>query len=148
MNLFGLNINVNLRDRASSGVRALGNALGNVRENANRAVNSMRGLNQEVEDTAQAFELTADETEALSRIMNGASSYANSLDRQMQRLAHTLGQEVPESTREAYATMFMFRDEMRKAKRAFGAYSPEVMNARNRLNEYILSMDDAICEDS
>ena len=143
MNLFGLNINVNLRDRASSGVRALGNALGNVRENANRAVNSMRGLNQEVEDTAQAFELTADETEALSRIMNGASSYANSLDRQMQRLAHTLGQEVPESTCEAYATMFMFRDEMRKAKRAFGAYSPEVMNARNRLNEYILSMDDA-----
>ena len=143
MNLFGLNINVNLRDRASSGARALGSALGSVRENANRAVNSMRGLNQEVEDTAQAFELTAEETQALSRIMNGASTYANKLDRQMQRLAYTLGEEVPESTREAYATMFMFRDEMRKAKRAFGAYSPEVMNARNRLNEYILSMDDA-----
>lgn len=143
MNLFGLNINVNLKDRATSGVRALGSALTNVRDNASRAVNAMKGLNQEVEETADAFELTAEETQALSRIMNGASSYANAFERQMKRLAYTLGEEVPESTREAYSTMFMFRDEIRKAKRAFGAYSPEVMTARNRLNEYVLSMDDA-----
>ena len=141
-NLFGLNINVNLRDRASSGVRALGSALTNVRTQASRAVDSMRGLNQEAEETTQAFELTSDEVDALARIMNGSSHYANKLHREMQRLSYTLGTEVPDSTREAYSTMYMLRNEIRKTKRAFGAYSPEVMNARNRLNEYLLSMDD------
>lgn len=73
---------------------------------------------------------------------SGYTKETQKLQRQLEMLKYQLGGEVPQATQEAYQKMFQLNQEVRQATRQYGRYSPEVMKAKNALNEFALGLDD------
>lgn len=86
---------------------------------------------------------TLDAHNKLEGVFGKTYNSANKFERKMQQLAHQLGGEVPENLRKAYAEMFTLQDEVRRASRAYGKYSHQVMIARDNLAKWGLGLDDA-----
>lgn len=140
-NLFGIGILLELRDQVSNRLRGVSSALEETETQAEQTARSFNDLQDVLRDDS-GFQLSSSESEALGRVMNGTSREAEKFQRRMQRLSGILGGEMPESTRKAYATMQMLNMEMRRTRRAYGSYSAEAMEARNRMTEFALAMDD------
>lgn len=140
-NLFGIGILLELKDKVSQKLTALSRSLDDVQSEADETVRSMNKLDG-VLKSGSSFELTSRESQALTNVLEGTSRTAYGFGRQMDRLSYYLGGEVSESTKTAYATMYALRSEVKKTSRQYGKYSMETMEARNRLHEFALSMDD------
>lgn len=108
-----------------------------------KATESLTKLEEELNGVNKTTEQTAKKTKKMKTSLSEAEKEAIKLERQMEKLKHQLGGEVPQATQEAYAKMYQFRQEIRSTSRQFGKYSPEVQKARNALNEYVLGLDDA-----
>lgn len=140
-NLFGIGILLEIRDQVSQRLTRVSDSLEDVQTEADRTVQSVNQLNSVLRD-GSSFQLSARESQALSSMLDGTSRSATSFQRRMQMMSHHLGGELSENTRLAYATMSALQSEVKKTSRQFGAYSSETMEARNRLTEFGLSLDD------
>lgn len=141
-NLFGIGILLEVRDQISERLNRVTRTLEDTQDEAERTARSFNDLSDVMQE-GNGFELTARESEALGRTLSGTSRDAEKFNRRMQSVAHTLGGEVPESTRRAYATMQMLNREVRTSGRSYGRYSQETIEARNRVNEFALGLNDA-----
>lgn len=140
-NLFGIGILFEVRDKMSNALRGVSRALDNTETQANQTVNAVNRLQSCLSNTS-GFTLSTREAQTLDNMLNGTSRQAESLQRRMQYMAHYMGGEMSESTKTAYATMFALREEIRQTQRQFGKYSVETMEARNRLTEFALALND------
>ena len=140
-NLFGIGILLEIRDQVSQRLTRVSDSLEDVQTEADRTVQSVNQLNSVLRD-GSSFQLSARESQALSSMLDGTSRSATSFQRRMQMMSNQLGGELSENTRLAYATMYALQSEVKKTSRQFGAYSLETMEARNRLTEFGLSLDD------
>jgi phage-related protein len=125
--------------QATNGVS---DALRSTSDSASRARSAFDSVRQVTSSTSNAFD---DITSSASRTRSEFSRTtreAQRFERQMQRLEYELGGEVPQATRDAYQEMYRLRSEMRNARRYYGSYSREAMEARNAMTEFALSLDD------
>ena len=125
--------------QATNGVS---DALRSTSDSASRARSAFDSVRQVTSSTSNAFD---DITSSASRTRSEFSRTtreAQRFERQMQRLEYELGGEVPQATREAYQEMYRLRGEVRNARRYYGSYSQEAMQARNAMTEFALSLDD------
>ena len=140
-NLFGIGILFELRDNIGNRLRGISRSLEETETQAEQTAHSINSL-QNVLQEGSSFQLTARETQRLSSLLEGTSREAESFNRRMQHMAHYLGGEVSESTKQAYATMQVLRREVSLTSRQYGSYSQETMDARNRLTEFALALND------
>lgn len=140
-NLFGIGILFELKDRVGEKLRGISRSLEDTETQAEQTANSINSL-QNVLQEGSSFQLTARETQRLNSLLEGTSREAESFNRRMQQMAHHLGGEVSESTRQAYATMQMLNREVSLTSRQYGRYSQETLDARNRLTEFALALND------
>lgn len=80
--------------------------------------------------------------EKLSQEEEKVDRETQKLNRRLEILKAQLGGEIPESTEKAFLEMQKINREIRSAGREFGRHSIEVMNARNKLTEFALGLDD------
>lgn len=127
----------------------LGTAVGYLELNLsrwNRGVSEARRQLEDLSDssanTSNSFQDIQRSTRNMSNEFTNTSSNTSRFNREMQRLSHILGGEVPQATRDAYQEMYRLRNEQRRASRAYGSYSQEAMSARNALTEFALGLDD------
>lgn len=150
-------------DRASSSVNELNNETSNLEGSANGASssidsfrNSISKLQSDLDDAKRVISELRSEMERLKsshvrvntsidetrRTFESTSSSSNKFEREMQRLSMVLGGEVPESTKQAYAKLYELNQEARRARRYYGAYSQEALNARDAIAQFALGLDD------
>lgn len=141
-NLFGIGILLELRDQVSERLRRVSSSMENVQTEAERTVRSFNDLENSINNSSSSLGNISSATSNIRDEFRQTSSYTRSLERQMQRISAILGGEVPESTRQAYIEMFNLRREISRNQRAYGSWSIEAMEARNRLNEWALGLDD------
>ena len=142
-NLFGIGILLELRDKVSDRLRRVSSSMENVQTEAERTVRSFNDLEDSVNESSSAFDSVSDSSATIGQSFRQTESYSRSLERRLQRLSMILGDEVPESTRQAYIEMSNLRREISRNKRAYGSWSVEVREARNNLNKWALGLDDA-----
>lgn len=140
-NLFGIGILLELKDRVSQRLTQVSRSLDNVESEAEETVRAMNRLDGVLKD-GSSFQLTSRESQTLTNMLEGTSRSAESFQRRMERMSYYLGGDMSESTKTAYATMYALRQEVKNTSRQYGRYSIETMEARNRLHEFALSMDD------
>ncbi len=141
-NLFGIGILLELKDKASERLRNLSGSLDSTERNAERTTRAFNVLDNVLQDNS-GFRLTEDELQRLQSTLNGTSREAQRFERYMSRMSYRIGGEMSDDTRLAFATMQSLRMEMNHARRTYGAHSQEVMEARNRMTEFALAMDDS-----
>ena len=142
-NLFGIGILLEIKDHISERITRVAKSMEDVQTEAEKTVNSVNNMSDSINNNSSSFNNFSDSASNLGSSFNHTSSYARKMERQMQRLSMILGGEVPESTKQAYAEMFNLRHEIKRTQRAYGKWSIEAMNARNKLNEWALGLDDA-----
>lgn len=142
-NLFGIGILLELKDHVSQRLRRVSSSMEDVQSEAERTTRTFNDMGDSINNSSSSFDNVAGASSHLGGAFNHTSSYARKMERQMQRLSAILGGDVPEATREAYQEMFRLRQEMKYTQRAYGSWSTEAMEARNRLNEWALGLDDA-----
>ena len=142
-NLFGIGILLELKDHVSQRLRRVSSSMEDVQSEAERTTRTFNDMGDSINNSSSSFDNVAGASSHLGGAFNHTSSYARKMERHMQRLSAILGGDVPEATREAYQEMFRLRQEMKYTQRAYGKWSVEAMEARNRLNEWALGLDDA-----
>lgn len=142
-NMFGIGILLEIKDKVSEKLNRISRSMENVQTEAERTARTVDNLGSQVDSTSSSFSNTTQAFEGLGSAFGRTDSYSRKLERQMQKLAFMMGGDVPESTRQAYQEMFNLQREVQRSRRAFGAYSHQAMEARNRLAEFGLGLDDA-----
>ena len=140
-NLFGIGILFELKDNIGNKLRGISRSLEDAETQAEQTTNSINSL-QNVLQEGSSFQLTARETQRLNSLLEGTSREAENFNRRMMQMSHHLGGEMTESTRQAYATMQMLNREVSLTSRQYGRYSQETLDARNRLTEFALALND------
>lgn len=139
-NLFGIGILVQVRDELTRKINQMTQAVENLEREAERLTQKINVLEAELSNLRT--ERTRQDLGGLGDSFDRSGRHANKFQREMERLSYILGGEVPESTKQAYQEMFRLQQEVRRSSRAYGKYSARTMEARNRLNEFALGLDD------
>lgn len=121
---------------------AASDALRSTSDSASSARNAFDSVRQTTSSTSDAFDSIASSASRTRSEFSRTTREVRRFERQMRRLEYELGGEVPQATREAYQEMYRLRNEMRNARRYYGSYSREAMEARNAMTEFALSLDD------
>lgn len=130
-------------DRAEREASELGATLDDdLSQGARNASESIRETTEELRRMQQEAMGARTSVGSMSGSFGETSSSSNKFNREMQRLSMVLGGEVPESTKQAYKEMYKLNEEARKAKRYYGAYSQEALNARDAITQFALGLDD------
>lgn len=158
-----LNNTSNSANSASSSVNKLGNETSNLDSDIQGASNATNNFGRTLNDFNNDIKRIKNEISDLRKELKGiqgdafsanasinsmggnfknTSSYANKFEREMQRLSMILGEDVPESTKQAYGELFKLHQEYRKASRYYGKYSQEALNARDAITQFALGLDD------
>ena len=129
-------------DSASSSVDGFRNSINRLQsdlDDAKRVISELRSEMERLKSSHVRVNTSINETR---NTFSSTRSETNKFEREMQRLSMVLGGEVPESTRQAYAKLYELNQEARKAKRYYGAYSKEALNARDAITQFALGLDD------
>ena len=142
---FSRGINRAEREARALGVtleRDIGDGADSATESLSEVTDELRRLQREAIGVRTSADGIGNSFNEASSSFSETSNNSNKLNREMQRLSMVLGGEVPESTRQAYAKLYELNQEANKAKRYYGAYSQEALNARDAITQFALGLDD------
>lgn len=138
--MFGIGIHFNIRQNVTDTLNRINRVLRRTEEQSQQTASEFQGLSS-VMSSGSNFSLTENELTRVNNLLNDTSREGHRFNQRMQQMTQMSGQ-MSEGTKMAYATLFTLNQEVSKAKRTYGAYSQEVLEARDRLNQFAMGLDD------
>lgn len=127
---------------ASNASDNLGGNLNGMSNDAKKARNSISDLRKELRGVQRDAMGANASVNGVGNSFSNTSNKSNKFNKEMQKLSMVLGEDVPESTKQAYKEMIKLHKEARTAQRLYGKYSQEALNARDAITTFALGLDD------
>lgn len=128
---------------AEGDASGLGNTLkGDVSTGANKATDSLEDVTEELRRLQREAMGAKTSVGGVGNSFDSTYGKSTKFNKEMQKLSMILGEDVPESTKQAYKEMIKLHKEAKTAQRLYGKYSQEALTARDAITTFALGLDD------
>lgn len=128
---------------AEGDASGLGNTLkGDVSSGANKATDSLEDVTEELRRLQREAMGARTSVGGVGNSFDSTYGKSTKFNKEMQKLSMILGEDVPESTKQAYKEMIKLHKEAKTAQRLYGKYSQEALTARDAITTFALGLDD------
>lgn len=128
---------------AEGDASVLGNTLkADVSSGANKATDSLEDVTEELRRLQREAMGARTSVGGVGNSFDSTYGKSTKFNKEMQKLSMILGEDVPESTKQAYKEMIKLHKEAKTAQRLYGKYSQEALTARDAITTFALGLDE------
>ena len=105
-------------------------------------IKELKKLKQDVIGITHSVNNLKDSLNNANTSFDNTSNIYNKFSKEMKNLSMLLGEDLSNSTKQAYSDLHNLHEEYRKASRYYGSYSKEALDAKDAITKFALSLDD------